>query len=235
MYPSDLAQAIKRFGPHFVEIYGQGESPMTITAKAKALHEEMGHPRYLERMRSVGRAFAGLEVMIADENDQPLPAGTLGEICVRGAVVMRGYWRNREASAKTLRHGWLHTGDIGVLDDEGFLTLKDRSKDLIISGGSNIYPREVEEALLLHPAISEVSVVGRVNREWGEDVVAFIVAHPGLDVSTAALDAHCLEHIARFKRPKEYRLLDALPKNEAGKVLKTALRDMLMPVAGDID
>ncbi|MDB5806330.1 MAG: AMP-dependent synthetase [Betaproteobacteria bacterium] len=234
MYPSNLARALERFGPHFVEIYGQGESPMTITAKAKALHQEMGHPRYLEQMRSAGRAFAGLEVMIADENDQPLPAGTSGEICVRGAVVMRGYWRNPEASAKTLRHGWLHTGDIGVLDEEGFLTLKDRSKDLIISGGSNIYPREVEEALLLHPAVSEVSVVGRPHPEWGEEVVAFIVARAGGDASPSALDAHCLEHIARFKRPKEYRLLEALPKNEAGKVLKTALREMLMPV-GYID
>ncbi|HEX4330292.1 MAG TPA: AMP-binding protein [Burkholderiales bacterium] len=227
MYPSDLARALERFGPRFAEIYGQGESPMTITAKAKAQHAEADHPRYFERMRSVGRAFAGLEVMIADERDQPLPAGTSGEICVRGAVVMRGYWRNPEASSRTLRNGWLHTGDIGVLDDEGFLTLKDRSKDLIISGGSNIYPREVEEALLLHPAVSEVSVVGRPHPEWGEEVVAFVVARAGADASAAVLDAHCLEHIARFKRPKEYRLLDARPKNEAGKVLKRALREQL--------
>jgi len=227
MYPSDLMRALERFGPRFAEIYGQGESPMTITAKSKALHAEVDHPRYLERMRSVGRAFAGLEVMIADGDDKPLAAGTSGEICVRGAVVMRGYWRNPEASSRTLRHGWLHTGDIGVLDEEGFLTLKDRSKDLIISGGSNIYPREVEEALLLHPAVSEVSVVGRPHAQWGEEVVAFVVARAGADASAAVLDAHCLEHIARFKRPKEYRLLDALPKNEAGKVLKTALREKL--------
>jgi long-chain acyl-CoA synthetase len=140
---------------------------------------------------------------------------------------MRGYWRNEQASSTTLRNGWLHTGDVGVFDAEGFLTLKDRSKDLIISGGSNIYPREVEEALLLHPAVSEVSVVGRPHPEWGEEVVAFIVARAGGDVSPAALDAHCLENIARFKRPKEYRIIDALPKNEAGKVLKTALREKL--------
>ncbi|HEY4373080.1 MAG TPA: AMP-binding protein [Burkholderiales bacterium] len=227
MYPSDLQQALARFGPHFVEIYGQGESPMTITAKAKSLHTETDHPRYFERMRSVGRTFAGLEVMIADSDDRPLPAGELGEICVRGAVVMRSYWQNPQASEQTLRGGWLHTGDIGVLDEEGFLTLKDRSKDLIISGGSNIYPREVEEALLLHPAVSEVSVVGRPHAEWGEEVVAFVVARAGKQASAATLDAHCLEHMARFKRPKEYHVVEALPKNEAGKVLKTALRELL--------
>ena len=227
MYVSDLKQALQRFGPHFAEIYGQGESPMTITAKAKALHADTAHPRYLERMASVGLPFAGLEVMIADENDHAMPAGEMGEICVRGAVVMGGYWQNPEASAKTLRNGWLHTGDIGVLDTEGFLTLKDRSKDLIISGGSNIYPREVEEALLLHPAVSEVSVVGRPHPKWGEEVVAFIVARAGADVSAALMDAHCLEHMARFKRPKDYRFIDTLPKNEAGKVLKTALREKL--------
>jgi long-chain acyl-CoA synthetase len=227
MYVSDLQQALRRFGPHFAEIYGQGESPMTITAKGKALHGETGHPRYLERIASVGRAFAGLEVMVADGEDQPLPAGQTGEICVRGAVVMRGYWQNEKASAETLRNGWLHTGDIGVLDAEGFLTLKDRSKDLIISGGSNIYPREVEEALLTHAAVSEVSVVGRPHPEWGEEAVAFVVVRPGAAATPAVLDAHCLEQIARFKRPREYRFVDALPKNEAGKVLKTALRERL--------
>ncbi len=227
MYVSDLQQALNRFGQHFAEIYGQGESPMTITAKSKAVHGETGHPRYLERLASVGRAFAGLEVMVADAKDRPLAAGAMGEICVRGAVVMRGYWQNEAASAETLRNGWLHTGDIGVFDAEGFLTLKDRSKDMIISGGSNIYPREVEEALLTHPAVSEVSVVGRPHPEWGEEAVAFVVARSGAAATPAALDAHCLEQIARFKRPKEYRFIDALPKNEAGKVLKTALRELL--------
>jgi len=227
MYVSDLQQALKRFGPHFAEIYGQGESPMTITAKSKAIHIDSAHPRHLERLGSVGRAFAGLEVMVADGNDQPMPTGESGEICVRGAVVMRGYWQDPEASAATLRNGWLHTGDIGVFDAEGFLTLKDRSKDMIISGGSNIYPREVEEALLTNSAVSEVSVVGRPHPEWGEEVVAFVVARSGAIATKETLDAHCLEHIARFKRPKEYRFVEALPKNEAGKVLKTALRDLL--------
>jgi long-chain acyl-CoA synthetase len=140
---------------------------------------------------------------------------------------MSGYWQNEEASARALANGWLHTGDVGAFDGEGFLTLKDRSKDLIISGGSNIYPREVEEALLTHPGVAEVSVVGRKHAEWGEEVVAFVVARLGVPADERALDAHCLDNIARFKRPKEYRFVEALPKNETGKVLKTALRTLL--------
>ena len=147
-------------------------------------------------------------------------------MCVRGAVVMSGYWENAEATARALRDGWLWTGDLGAFDEEGFLTLKDRSKDLIISGGSNIYPREVEEALLAHPGVAEVSVVGRADPEWGEAVVAFVVAREPAP-TPAELDAHCLAAIARFKRPKEYRFVAELPKNNYGKVLKTALRDLL--------
>ena len=141
---------------------------------------------------------------------------------------MRGYWRDEAASAAALRGGWLHTGDLGVLDADGFLTLKDRSKDLIISGGSNIYPREVEEVLLRHPGIAEVSVVGQPDRDWGEIVVAFVVGREGTPpADAAALDALCLDHLARFKRPKRYVVLDALPKNSYGKVLKTTLRQRL--------
>jgi long-chain acyl-CoA synthetase len=140
---------------------------------------------------------------------------------------MAGYGRNEEASAATLRDGWLRTGDVGVLDEEGFLTLKDRSKDVIISGGTNIYPREVEEALLTHPAVREASVVGRPDPEWGEAVVAFVVKDPGAPAGEADLDRHCLDLIARFKRPKAYVFVDALPKNNYGKVLKTELRTML--------
>ncbi len=128
-----------------------------------------------------------------------------------------------------MRNGWLHTGDVGSLDDEGFLTLKDRSKDMIVSGGSNIYPREVEEVLLLHPGVSEVSVVGQKDPEWGEVVIAFVVPRGpiGSAPDKAELDALCLDHIARFKRPKAYRYVEALPKNSTGKVLKTELRKLL--------
>jgi long-chain acyl-CoA synthetase len=140
---------------------------------------------------------------------------------------MQGYWRNPAATAQALAGGWLHTGDMGAQDAAGFLTLKDRSKDLIISGGSNIYPREVEEALLSHSGVAEVAVVGRRHAEWGEEVVAFVVARAPAAAAAQferALDAHCLARIARFKRPKVYVFVDELPKNNTGKVLKTALR-----------
>jgi long-chain acyl-CoA synthetase len=140
---------------------------------------------------------------------------------------MRGYWRNEPATAETLRGGWLHTGDVGAFDEDGFLTIMDRSKDLIISGGTNIYPREVEEALLRHPAVLEVSVVGEPDPEWGENVVAFVVARPGASLRPETLDAHVRGEIARFKRPKRYVFLDALPKSNYGKILKRELRERL--------
>ena len=135
---------------------------------------------------------------------------------------MSGYWQDPQASAATLRNGWLHTGDLGAFDADGYLTLKDRSKDVIISGGSNIYPREIEEVLLRHPRVSEVSVIGRADREWGEMVVAYVVG----DAPSGELDRLCLDAIARFKRPKDYVFIDALPKNNYGKILKTELRAM---------
>jgi long-chain acyl-CoA synthetase len=144
---------------------------------------------------------------------------------------MLGYWRNDAATARTIREGWLYTGDVGTLDSDGYLTLMDRSKDVIISGGTNIYPREVEEVLLTHPGVREVSVVGRPHADWGEEVVAFVVVEPDLADGAAptpeALDALCLAAIARFKRPKDYRYLPELPKNNYGKVLKTDLRKFL--------
>jgi len=227
MYVADIEEAVAVMGPRFVQIYGQGESPMTITALSRALVADRRHPRWRERLGSVGVAQSCVEVRIADENGHPLPVGEPGEILVRGAPVMLGYWRNAEATANTIRDSWLWTGDVGALDDDGFLTLKDRSKDVIISGGSNIYPREVEEVLLMHPAVREVSVVGRPSAEWGEDVVAFVVTSPGAALDTADLDRHCLAHIARFKRPKAYVVATELPKNNYGKVLKTELRARL--------
>lgn len=228
MYVADIQEALIVMGPRFVQIYGQGEAPMTITALSREHINDASHPRYLERLASVGIAQSSVEVIVADTEDRPMPVGEVGEILVRGDVVTRGYWGNPQASAETLRNGWLHTGDVGTLDQDGFLTLRDRSKDLIISGGSNIYPREVEEVLLHHPAIAEVSVVGRTQPEWGEEVVAFVVFHAQSRATGQELDAFCLERIARFKRPRHYRFVDSLPKNNYGKVLKTELRDMLV-------
>jgi len=221
MYVEDIRKALDVMGDRFVQIFGQGECPMCITALAREHLADRVHPRWLERIASVGIAQSLVEVRISDAAGNPLPYGETGEILARGDPVMAGYWNNPGATATTLRDGWLWTGDLGSLDADGFLTLKDRSKDVIISGGSNIYPREVEEVLLKHPAVREVSVVGRADPEWGEVVVAFVV---GAEVEAAQLDALCLEHIARFKRPKEYHFLDNLPKNNYGKVLKTELR-----------
>jgi long-chain acyl-CoA synthetase len=226
MYVADCQAARARFGNVLVQIYGQGESPMTITCLPRADHADPAHPKHLERLASVGTAFTGVEVRVAGANDEPLPADEIGEVLVRGDTVMAGYWDNPAATAETLRNGWLHTGDVGSMDVDGYLTLKDRSKDVIISGGSNIYPREVEEVLLRHPAVAEVSVVGQADAEWGEIVIAFIVPR-GAAPDTAELDTLCLDNIARFKRPKRYVMIDALPKNNTGKILKTSLRETL--------
>ena len=227
MYVQDIRNALATLGPRFAQIYGQGESPMTITALSKYHLNDRAHPRYDERLASVGVAQPAVEVRVTDAEDQPLATGEIGEILVRGATVMRGYWGNPDATAQTLRNGWLHTGDVGSLDADGFLTLRDRSKDMIISGGSNIYPREVEEVLLRHPDVSEVAVVGRPHREWGEEVIAFVVAREGATIGEQELDAICLDQIARFKRPRSYRFVAGLPKNNYGKVLKTELRTLL--------
>lgn len=168
-----------------------------------------------------------MSVRITDADGKPLPVGETGEVEAKGPAVMLGYWNNDKANAETLKDGWLRTGDVGRLDEDGFLTLSDRSKDVIISGGTNIYPREVEEALLTHPAVREISAIGVPEPDWGEVVVACVVLEPGASADDAALDAHCLANIARFKRPKRYVYLDALPKNNYGKVLKTELREMM--------
>ncbi len=229
MYLADLEDALAVFGPRLAQIYGQGETPMTITALSKADHADSDHPRWADRVQSVGSPRTDVEVRVVDEADNELPAGEIGEIVVRGDVVMAGYWNNDDASAEALRGGWLHTGDVGSFDADGFLTLRDRSKDLIISGGMNIYPREVEEALLRHPAVKAVSVVGRPDPEWGEAVFAFVVPADGVEPPTVDdLDRTCIDHIARFKRPKAYRFVESLPTNNYGKVLKRELRERLI-------
>lgn len=219
MYVESLRRALKAFGPIFAQIYGQGESPMTITGLRRADHESDDDAI----LGSVGYARSGMEVAVLSADGCRAPAGEIGEIVCRGDAVMSGYWRNPEASSATLKDGWLYTGDMGSFDARGFLTLRDRSKDVVISGGSNIYPREVEEVLLEHPQVSEACVVGAPDAEWGEVVVAFIVGV----VDPAALDAHLLRRIARFKRPKRYEFVDELPKNSYGKVLKRELRASL--------
>ncbi len=219
MYVADALRAIELFGPRLYQLYGQGEAPMTITGLPQEEHAGKAH------LETCGVERTGVEVKIFDQDDRELPPEETGEIVTRSDCVMAGYWKNAGATAKAMRGGWLHTGDVGSMDAEGFLSIKDRSKDLIISGGANIYPREIEEVLLRHPAVAECSVVGRPHAEWGEEVVAFVVStNP---VSAEDLDSLCKNNIARFKRPKEYRFVPALPKNNYGKVLKTELRRRL--------
>jgi long-chain acyl-CoA synthetase len=220
MYVADSLKAIDLFGPRLYQLYGQGEAPMTITGLPQSQHQERIH------LETAGVARTGVEVKIFNERNEELPAGEIGEIVTRSDCVMAGYWSNPEATAKALRGGWLHTGDVGSLDAEGFLTIKDRSKDMIISGGANIYPREIEEVLLRHPAVAECSVVGRPHPEWGEEVIAYVVRRSA--VAPADLENLCLDNIARFKRPREYRFVDSLPKNNYGKVLKTELRKLVV-------
>jgi long-chain acyl-CoA synthetase len=227
MYLADILQAVETLGSRFVQIYGQGECPMAITALSRQLVMDRTHPRWRDRLGSVGIAQSCSEVRIVDAAGRDLPAGESGEIIVAGPAVMAGYWQNPEATAASIRDGWLWTGDVGALDEDGFLSLHDRSKDVIISGGTNIYPREVEEVLLNHPFVSEVAVIGRDHAEWGEEVVAFVVPVAGQTVDAAALDQLCLSEIARFKRPKDYIVIAELPKNNYGKVLKTELRKLV--------
>jgi long-chain acyl-CoA synthetase len=225
MYQQDLLRAQEILGPCLAQIYGQGESPMTITALSKALHTQALSEQNFAHLNSAGIPHTLAEVAIAGPDGALLGPDQQGEILVRGDAVMVGYWNDPDATAKALRDGWLYTGDMGSLDAAGYLTLKDRSKDVIISGGSNIYPREVEEVLLTHPEVREVSVIGTPDPDWGEVVTAYVVG----TASPESLDSLCLSQIARFKRPKSYRFLDSLPKNAYGKVLKTSLRTLDTP------
>lgn len=225
MYLADIDDALNRFGPRFVQIYGQGESPMTITALPRDLVADTVHPDASARRASVGFAQACVQVRVVNDAMRELPVGEVGEIVVAGDTVMKGYWRNAKATADVMADGWLRTGDLGAMDADGFVTLTDRSRDVIISGGTNIYPREVEETLLAHDAVFEVSVIGMPSADWGEEVVAFVVLRDGADCDNTELDSWCKSRMASFKKPKTYHFVQDLPKNSYGKVLKTSLRE----------
>jgi len=221
----DLRQGVAAFGPCLWTGYGQGETPLTITALSAGAVAEAVAAGDEARLSSVGSARFATRVQVVDDEGRPLAPGGVGEVLVSGPTVMEGYL-DPEETAQTLRHGWLHTGDLGCFDERGDLTLVDRVKDVVISGGYNVYPSEVERVLLGDPAVAEVAVVGLPDPVWGEAVVAYVVPRAGAQIDTEALDSRCLAAIARFKRPKEYRVLDELPRNPAGKVLKSALRTM---------
>jgi len=228
MYASILEHAHQLLGNKLVQIYGQGECPMNITVLDLYQHQVLAlqSSDHSQRLVSVGLPHFAIQVKVVDEDGNAVACGVAGEIIVMGDTVMLGYWRNQTASEQSLKQGWLYTGDIGYLDEDGFLFLTDRSKDVIISGGSNIYPREVEEVLLKHPQVGEASVIGVADLEWGEIVVAYVAIESNSTLNSAALEQYCLQHMARFKRPKQYHFIDELPKNSTGKILKTELRKL---------
>ena len=215
-----IRAAVARFGPIFHQLYGQGESPMTISYLPGAAHLDAND----ETLLSAGYVRAGIEVRLVDADDREVANGDDGEICVRGDVVMKGYWRNPDANAKALRGGWLHTGDIGRFDSGGRLRVLDRRHDTIISGGTNIYPKEIEDVIAAHPGVREVISFGLPDAEWGESVaVAVVVEDPTLGV--AGILDFCKANLASFKKPKHVFFLPDLPKNAYGKVLRRELRE----------
>jgi len=224
MLAEDLKEAMRKLGPCLVQLYGQAESPMTITYLPHWEHVLQGTPEQLKRLSSAGFARTDVEVKIFDSEDNELPPGDIGEIVTRSDLVMKGYWRNEESTAETLRHGWLHTGDVGYMDENGYLFIMDRSKDMIISGGENIYPREIGEVLIKHSAVKEVAVIGVPDPKWGEAVKAVVSVVEGKSVTEGELIAFCRDHIASYKKPKSVDFVDELPKNNYGKILKQELR-----------
>ena len=228
MYVEDLSRALAVLGPRLAQIYGQGESPMTITGIPADAYRAVPGKDLSRVIASVGWVRSGVEVAILDENGERLPPGQAGLVVVRGDVVMREYWNMAEATASALVDGWLHTGDIGLFDGDGLLTLIDRAKEVIISGGLNIYPREVEEILLSHTDVAEVSVVGLPDAEWGEITAAVVVTRNNQAIETKELDMLCLDNIARFKRPKKYFIVNEIPKTAYGKVSKKEITKLIL-------
>lgn len=225
IYVEDLKAAVRKIGQVFVQLYGQGESPMTITYLRMEEHLLEGTDEQMKHLASAGIARTDVEVRVVDANDQAVPSGQVGEIIVRGDVVMKGYWRNPEATAQTLRNGWLHTGDLGIMDDRGYLYLLDRAKDVVISGGENIYSREVEDILIKHPAVLEAAVIGVPDEKWGEAVKAVVVLKEGSTATAEDIIAFCKQHLASYKKPQSVEFADMIPKNVTGKVLKNELRE----------
>ena len=225
--PMSVALSIRArqvFGPIFMQIYGMTEAGLGTTL-LKHQHVLEGDERQRGRLASAGQPYLGTELRILADDGSECAPGAVGEVCLRSKSVMQGYWRKPEATAQALKDGLLHTGDMGYLDEDHYLFIVDRKKDMIISGGENIYSREVEEALLMHPAVAEVAVIGVPDPKWGETVLAAVVLKRGQPADAAALDAHCRERIAGYKRPRSYQFMDALPRvPSTNKVDKRALR-----------
>lgn len=233
MDPSRLQEAIRRIGPVFLQLYGQAESPNLISV----LRQEDHDPDDLVRLASAGRATSCADLTIRDDEDREVPVGEVGEICVSGPIVMSRYWQNPELTAETLRGGRLHTGDLGRLDEHGYLSIVGRKKDMIITGGLNVYPAEVEARLLEHPAVAQACVVGVADRDWGERVVAAIVVRAGTPVEDEAALSQELRDFVRAEKgsvqtPKDLEFVTDIPVTKIGKPDKNALRATMEELLG---
>ena len=221
MSPARLIEGIRELGPVFMQLYAQSEAPNTVTVLHQHEHDPVHHP---ERLASCGTPCVGNQVRLLDDDGHEVPEGEVGEICVRGPIVMQGYWNKPEETARAFRHGWLYTGDMARRDADGYLYIVDRSKDMIISGGFNVYPREVEDVLSTHPAVASAAVVGVPDEKWGEAVRALVVLRAGASVHEEELKALVRDKKGAVYTPKAIDFVDALPVTGLGKLDKKAIR-----------
>ena len=220
-----LRRAIEVFGCGFMQGYGMTETTAALTWLPAAAHDRAISGEKPELLLSCGRPLLGTELRIVDDQDRPVPNGTIGQIIARGPQLMRGYWNLAEATAEALAGGWMHTGDAATMDDEGFVYIQDRVKDMIVSGGENVYPREIEDVLFQHPAVADAAVIGVPDESWGETVKAIVVLKEGESAAADELVEYCRGKLAGFKRPRSVDFIEALPRNPSGKVLKKELRE----------
>ncbi len=219
-----LRRAVEVFGCDFAQGYGMTETTAVLSFLLPSDHK-LALKEKPELLLSAGRPIVGTEVRVVDEDDNPLPNGAIGEIIGRGPQLMEGYWNLPDESAEALRGGWMHTGDAGVMDDEGYIYLQDRVKDMIVSGGENIYPRVVEEALFKHPAIADAAVIGVPDEQWGETVKAIVVLRAEATATEEEVIEFCRDKLGGFERPRSVDFVGTLPRNPTGKVLKRELRE----------
>jgi long-chain acyl-CoA synthetase len=220
-----LVEAIKFFGKKLVQLYGQAEAPMCISTLSKGDHVIEGPEEVVKRLSSAGKPCLNVEVRIVDENGKEVAPGEVGEVIVRGYHIMKGYWNLPEATAETLKNGWIYTGDVGYFDSKGYIFLVDRKRDVIISGAFNIYPKEIEDVILTHPRVKEVAVIGVPDEKWGEAVKAVVVPKEGVVITEQEIIDYCRDRMASLKKPKSVDMVAELPRNPYGKVLKTLLRE----------